>query len=172
MSLQPKEKILSLNEFKELLEAGMNGDQERLVETMMEYWGDAFLEFIIDTSVSEVKKLLAISHMLGLDFETEIWEVCRDLEEGKPLGRKFDFLTDQQTFLLRQDELSRLHTARAVMSLVWCNAMGSAAFADGLHSRVRLTSIAATRLPEADVNRAPGFLSLHPACLACSGSCI
>ena len=114
MSLQPKEKILSLNEFKELLKAGMNGDQERLVETMMEYWGDAFLEFIIDTSVSEVKKLLAISHMLGLDFETEIWEVCRDLEEGKPLGRKFDFLTDQKTFLLRQDELSRLHTARAV----------------------------------------------------------
>ena len=85
------------------------------METMLEYWGDALLEFIINENISVVKKLVAISLMLGLDFETEIWEVCRDLEEGKPLGRKFDFLTDQQTFLLRQDELSRLHTARAVM---------------------------------------------------------
>ena len=113
MSIQPKQKVVALSEFKEYLKAGLGGDQKSLLETMLDYWGDALLEFIIDESVSAVKKLVAISLMLGLDFETEIWEVCSDLEEARPLSRKFDFLTDQKTYLLRQDELSRLHTARA-----------------------------------------------------------
>ena len=114
MSLQPTQKFGSIQVFKQLLKTGLSDDNESLVETMLDYWGDSILEFILNESISVSQKLVVISLMLGLDFETEIWEVCRDLEEGKPLGHKFNFLTDQKTFLLRQAELSRLHTARAV----------------------------------------------------------
>ena len=103
-----------LEEFKKYLIDGLSSDNVSIVEAMFEYWGDDLLDFVLNKSIKLSEKLIVISLALGLDFESEIFQVCSDLETGKPLGRKYDFLVDKSTFLKRQDELHRLHTARAI----------------------------------------------------------
>ena len=52
MSLQPKQKFGSIQVFKQLLKTGLSDDNESLVETMLDYWGDSILEFILNESIS------------------------------------------------------------------------------------------------------------------------
>ena len=77
--------------------SGLTGDNVKIVETLLEYWGDELLEFILNDEVSLSQKLIVISLIFGLDFETELWQLCSDSEDGRSLGRKYHFLADKKT---------------------------------------------------------------------------
>ena len=87
----------SVGKLKQKLMSGLTGDNVKIVETLLEYWGDELLEFILNDEVSLSQKLIVISLIFGLDFETELWQLCSDSEDGRSLGRKYHFLADKKT---------------------------------------------------------------------------
>ena len=89
----------SVGKLKQKLMSGLTGDNVKIVETLLEYWGDELLEFILNDEVSLSQKLFVISLIFGFEFETELWQLCSDSEDGRSLGRKYHFLADKKTFM-------------------------------------------------------------------------
>jgi len=101
-------------DIREVLTTGLSEEQIGLVEAMLDYLGE---QFIISVSVGGVKlaeRYLLVSLAMGLMFEIEMWMLMVEKKAGRPLSRQFHVLADKNTFMSRQEELSRLHMARVV----------------------------------------------------------
>ena len=101
-------------DIRKVVTAGLTEEQVGLVEAMLDYLGEQFISSISDGGVSLSERYLLVSLALGLIYETELWRVVVEQKAGRPLGRQFHVLVDRDTFMTRQEELSRLHMARAV----------------------------------------------------------
>ena len=102
-------------DIKTLFTSDLTGDSLKLVATLLDYYGDKLIQFLLNDSIKMSEKLVVISTILGLNTETDVWTMIRDTENKSELARKYDFLVDKKTFLSRQEELCRLHSARAVL---------------------------------------------------------
>jgi len=101
-------------DIRKVLTTGLTEEQVGLVEAVLDYLGEQFIMSVSDGGVSLAERYLLVSLALGLMFETELWLVLVEQKAGRPLGRQFHVLADRNTFMGRQEELSRLHMARAV----------------------------------------------------------
>jgi len=101
-------------DIRKVLTAGLTEEQMGLVEAMLDYLGEQFISSVSDGGVSLSERYLLVSLALGLMYETELWRVVVEQKAGRALSRQFHVLVDRDTFMARQEELSRLHMARAV----------------------------------------------------------
>eukprot|EP00092_Neocalanus_flemingeri_P029430 GFUD01031956.1.p1 GENE.GFUD01031956.1~~GFUD01031956.1.p1 ORF type:complete len:979 (+),score=386.47 GFUD01031956.1:514-3450(+) len=101
-------------DIRKMVTTGLTEEQVGLVEAVLDYLGEQFITSISDGGVSLAERYLLVSLALGLMFEMELWMVVVEQRAGRPLGRQFHVLADRDTFMSRQEELSRLHMARAV----------------------------------------------------------
>ena len=85
-----------------------------MLETCLHYWTAGSSSLLQDKPGGFSEKLRDISLALGLQFESEIWQAVSDIKQGRPLGRRFHFLTSKKTFLTRLDEVCRLHISRGL----------------------------------------------------------
>jgi len=113
MSYSPGHQVTA-DQFRSSITSGLSEENVRIVDALLDYWGSSLLEFITNTDVSLSDKMIIISIVLGLDFDLEVFALFKDKLNSVPLAKKYDFLADKETFLERQEELYRLHTARAV----------------------------------------------------------
>ena len=113
LSLPASAAVTSCDQLRAALRAGCGEDSLGLVDTLLDCWGEATLDFLLAETVPRAHKLLVTATALGLEFEAEMWEVCREAELGRPLGRGHDFLTDQATFQQRLGDTLELHSGRA-----------------------------------------------------------
>ena len=69
---------------------------------------------VSDGGFSSIERYLPVSMASGLMFEIEMWRVVVESKADRPLSRQYQVLADRDTFMARQEELSRLYIARAV----------------------------------------------------------
>ena len=69
---------------------------------------------VSDGGFSSIERYLHVSMASGLMFEIEMWRVVVESKADRPLSRQYHVLADRDTFMARQEELSRLYIARAV----------------------------------------------------------
>jgi len=93
---------------------GLTDEQVGVVEAMVEYLGEQFMMSVSDGGVPLIERYLLVSLALGLMSEMKMWRVMVEQKSGRPLSRQYHVLADRDTFMARQEELSRLHMARAV----------------------------------------------------------
>jgi len=101
-------------DLRKILMTGLTEEQIEIVETMINYLGESFMMSVSDKGVSLTERYLLVSLALGLMFEIELWRMMVEQRAGRPLSRHYHVLADKDTFMCRQEELSRLHMARAV----------------------------------------------------------
>ena len=98
----------------EMTESGLSEEERKVLETCLHYWTAGSSSLLQDKPGGFSEKLRDISLALGLQFESEIWQAVSDIKQGRPLGRRFHFLTSKKTFLTRLDEVCRLHISRGL----------------------------------------------------------
>ena len=81
---------------------------------MVEYLEEQFMMSVSDGGVPLIERYLLVSLALGLMSEMKMWRVMVEQKSGRPLSRQYHVLADRDTFMARQEELSRLHMAREV----------------------------------------------------------
>jgi len=101
-------------DLRKVITAGLTDEQLKVAEAVMEYLGEEFMIAVSDGGVPLTERYLLVSLALGLMFETEMWRMMVEQEAGRPLSRHYHVMADKETFMERQEELSRLHMTRAV----------------------------------------------------------
>ena len=101
-------------DLRKIITAGLTDKQLKVAEAVVEYLGEEFMIAVSDGGVPLTERYLLVSLALGLMFETEMWRMMVEQEAGRPLSRHYHVMADKETFMERQEELSRLHMTRAV----------------------------------------------------------